>query len=516
MPAGDGALDRQGRPPRVEFVRTPRTGKSYTQRLLVLLGDDAYPPSWPSPVRDPRSQAESRLNAWLARILGDPRRIRFTAALAGQTTPLVLRFEELGLSPLSAVLASRAPGRDEPSELEERLRQAFLAARPVSSGTAAVTLLDDPPAGDLRFVGLAAFRALTAWAHTLVTTHRPAAAGDLALPQDQVGDRFDDAELTERADRVAEAYAAATTRLAAAVAAPADRQPLVDALWAAADLGVDGAVPRAMADDGPATVEALLVQATAVAQCMATASARAGDLDGASDRLKALLGQAFPALPRFTVADPDPLRKSLAARATLCAGDDLAPGAWLRGMGLVREGVDRFARVRGAAELLHSDVVPRDLAVLQLPHATGDRWLALPFDRVPTGQLAVVAQTSGAVDVAAPLSGLFVDGWTETIPGRQETTGLAFHHDAPGARAPQTILLAVPPAATDPAWSVETLLDTLTEAQQLARIRGVGPDRLEWLGTMLPAVVLPDPASPDAPAVPLKRLATLSPGGGEP
>ena len=49
-----GALDRQGRPPRVEFVRTPRTGKSYTQRLLVLIGDEAYPPSWPSPVRDPR------------------------------------------------------------------------------------------------------------------------------------------------------------------------------------------------------------------------------------------------------------------------------------------------------------------------------------------------------------------------------------------------------------------------------------------------------------------------------
>ena len=167
-------------------------------------------------------------------------------------------------------------------------------------------------------------------------------------------------------------------------------------------------------------------------------------------------------------------------------------------MGLVREGVERFARVQGAAELLHSDVVPRDLAVLQLPHATGDRWLALPFDRVPAGQLAVVAHTSGTVDVGSPLSGLFVDAWTETIPGREETTGLAFHHDAPGARAPQTILLAVPPAVTDPTWSVATLLDTLTEAQQLARIRGVGPDRLEWLGTMLPAVVLPDPV-PRAP-----------------
>ena len=507
-----GALDRQGRPPRVEFVRTPRTGKSYSQRLLVLIGDDSYPPSWPAPVRDPRSQAEPRLNAWLARILGDPRRIRFTAAVAGESEPLVLRFEELGLSPLSAVLASQAPGRDEPSELEERLRQAFLAAR-LPSSVAAVTLLPEPPPGDPRFVGLGAFRALTRWAHTLVTTHRPAAAGDLALPQDEVGDRFDQAELGRRADAVTEAYATGRARVDAAVAAASPTaQSLTDALWSAADLGVDGSVPRAMTDDGPATLDALLAQARSVAETMATASTRAGDVDGATNRLKALLGQAFPVLPRFTAADPEPLRKSSAARATLCAGDDLAPGAWLRRMGLVREGVERFARVRGAAELVHSDVVPRDLAVLQLPHSTSDRWLALPFDRVPAGQLAVVAHTSGTVDFAAPLSGLFVDGWTETIPGREETTGLAFHHDSPGARAPQTILLAVPPAPTDPAWSVETLLDTLTEAQQLARIRGVGPDRLEWLGTMLPAVVLPDPASPDAPAVPLKRLATVSTG----
>ena len=127
--------------------------------------------------------------------------------------------------------------------------------------------------------------------------------------------------------------------------------------------------------------------------------------------MKALLGQAFPVLPRFTVADPEPLRKSQAARTTLCAGDDLAPGAWLRRMGLVREGVDRFARVRGAAELLHSDVVPRDLAVLQLPHAAGDRWLALPFDRRPAPASSPSSRTPAAPSTSAPRSaGLFVDG----------------------------------------------------------------------------------------------------------
>ena len=67
-------------------------------------------------------------------------------------------------------------------------------------------------------------------------------------------------------------------------------------------------------------------------------------------------------------------------------------------------------------------------------------------------------------------------------PSREETTGIAFHYDAPGARPPQAVLLAVPPAATDPAWSVEALLDTVIEAHDLARIRAVGPRQLEWLG----------------------------------
>jgi hypothetical protein len=506
------ALDRQGRPPRLDFVRTPRTGKAYAQRLLVLIGDETYPPSWPARVRDPRSRAEPRLDAWLARILGNPRRIRFAARVAGERKPLVVRFDELGMSPLAAVLASQAPGRDEPSELEQRLRRKFLTRRPASTRGAAVTLLDEPPPGaGPDIVGLGAFRALAHWAYRLVTTHRPAAAGDLALPHEQVGDRFDEAEVTARAEAVTEAYAAAATRVRAALgAATPHAGRLTDALWAAADLGVPGSVPPVPDDGAPVPVTDLLSQAATVAATM-TAAGDGADLGGV-EQIKALLGPQFPVLPRFTAADPASLRASRAARTTLCAGDQLAPGAWLRRMALVREGVERFARVRGAAELLRSDVAPRDLAVLQLPHVAGDRWLALPYERVPAGELAVVAHTSGTVEFGAPLSGLFVDGWTETIPGREETTGLAFHHDAPGARAPQTILLAVPPEARDPEWSVATLLDTLTEAQQLARIRGVGPDRLEWLGTMLPAIVLPDPASPDAPAVALKRLAT-TPGG---
>jgi len=181
---------------------------------------------------------------------------------------------------------------------------------------------------------------------------------------------------------------------------------------------------------------------------------------------------------------------------------------WMDRMALVRPGVDRLARVSSAAELLGSDASARDLIVAQLPHTPKDRWIALPFDgAVPTAELAIVACWSGAVSFTAPLAGLFCDGWHETVPNADETTGVAFHFDAPGARPPQAIVLAVPPAADTPAWSVDTILDTVVEAHDLAKIRAVGPRQLEWLGTLLPAIYLPDSFSPDVPVVKVAGLA---------
>src|SRR4029078_3260961 len=57
-------------------VRTPRTGRSYAQRVAVVLSNDAPPPFWPTPLMDVRARAEPRLNAWLGAVLGDPARIR--------------------------------------------------------------------------------------------------------------------------------------------------------------------------------------------------------------------------------------------------------------------------------------------------------------------------------------------------------------------------------------------------------------------------------------------------------
>jgi hypothetical protein len=61
------------------------------------------------------------------------------------------------------------------------------------------------------------------------------------------------------------------------------------------------------------------------------------------------------------------------------------------------------------------------------------------------------------------------------------------------------------------AWSTDDLIATLDEAHELARIRGVGPQDLHFLGTLLPALLLPASLSADVSGVKLEALAALAP-----
>ena len=524
------ALDRQDRAPEMEFVRTPRTGTSFTHRVLVLVGDETLPQAWSAIPLDARARVEPRLNAWIARLVGDPKRVKVAATVSTSTQKLSLTLDQLGLSPLSLVMASQAAGKDSPSELEERLIHRFATMVNAPKPNSELTLLDDPPAGSKPTVlGLAAFRALAYWIYVLITEQRSANANDLALPQDPQNDGLDHAQLGSRADGLVASYNAAIGTLDAAIAAPTTAaQALRDALFGAAAFGARSAVPGPppLGSATDSDRDDLLAQARAVATEMRAAAARERDLVASfgnppaadaetrvrhhTSRIRALVGEHFPVLPRFNVpgAVAAELSTSNAARATLLANDDLAPSTWLDRMALVRPSVDRLARVASAAEVLRSDVSAGDLVVTQRPHTPGERWVALPFGpTLPLAELAIVTCWSGAVSFTAPLAGLFIDAWHETVPNADETTGVAFHFDAPGARPPQAILVAVPPAAETPAWSVDALLDTVVEAHDLARIRAVGPRQLEWLGTMLPAIYLPDSFSPDIPTVKVSGLA---------
>jgi hypothetical protein len=98
-------------------------------------------------------------------------------------------------------------------------------------------------------------------------------------------------------------------------------------------------------------------------------------------------------------------------------------------------------------------------------------------------QRTVLLQAPAHLRGDIPLCGWLIDAWTERIPGltsfsgpdissSTELAGLTFHYNQPDARAPHTILIAVPPDASKP-WTGEMLLHILQETLDLARIRSV-------------------------------------------
>jgi len=73
-----------------------------------------------------------------------------------------------------------------------------------------------------------------------------------------------------------------------------------------------------------------------------------------------------------------------------------------------------------------------------------------------------------------------LDDWAETVPGTRHATHAAFGFDAPRARAPQAVLLAVPPDEQRP-LTADALPSIVLATRQLARARMAQPDQLgQW------------------------------------
>jgi hypothetical protein len=101
-----------------------------------------------------------------------------------------------------------------------------------------------------------------------------------------------------------------------------------------------------------------------------------------------------------------------------------------------------------------------------------------------------------------------IDNWGETVPEPRHTTQAAFHFNAPGARAPQSILLAAPPVIDQPLDSA-TLIDTVRETRELAIARMAAVEDLGNLDGVLPFSLLSAPAPwsdmllGDSPLIPI-------------
>ncbi len=63
-----------------------------------------------------------------------------------------------------------------------------------------------------------------------------------------------------------------------------------------------------------------------------------------------------------------------------------------------------------------------------------------------------------------------IDRFAETVPDTEQVSAVAFPHDVPTARAPQAVVLAVPPVV-DEELTPAVLVDIVGEVRALARTR---------------------------------------------
>jgi hypothetical protein len=92
-------------------------------------------------------------------------------------------------------------------------------------------------------------------------------------------------------------------------------------------------------------------------------------------------------------------------------------------------------------------------------------------------------------DANGAVTGVELDAWTEVVPHATGTAAVTANLSAPDARAPNLILLAVPPDVSKP-WTQESLLSVVDEAMELADCRMVDLDAARRVPALLPAVYL--------------------------
>lgn len=498
-----GSLDAissgQAAPPDLGFVRTPRTGTGLTHRLVMLFSaeDKGSPAGWASV--SPRAAADPVINAWAGQLLGPASDvIAKVEELGSDGTVTALHdvpLQALDLAPIDLVWATG--GADgAPPELLARV----LDAAPASDGPRRVNLSRSGAGRSLGDLVELATRA-----QRLLAGSRPMDGADLQPPH---ADPLRGLDLDEYEQRVAAAEQALAAAQSALTEALASGNGLREAMLGVAAFGVTGAVPTS----GPP----LAVQGQGLlgelSRRLAPVSAEPTSNDEARrdqllDRLRAIFGSGFMALPRFTAANVADVEASLADASSLYGDDPLAAYTWMQRMERVRAPLARLGRPLREAEVLGTDE-KLDLTIAQVPHVPGQRWVGLDLPEgvtVTDGCASIVLQAAPA-KLTGELCGLLVDEWTEMVPSRNETTGLAFQYDPPDAAASQAILLAVPPVAAEP-WTVGTLNRVLLETLDLVRLRNVDPGSLGRVAHYLPATYLAFNINADAVSTDLNPLA---------
>ena len=446
-------------PPDLGVLRTQRGGRAVTSTVFVALPDGAAPAAVDAHT-SPGRLAEPAVADALIALTGAGSDAPWTWTVRDDTDAVIasVSLDDLGLEPIDTL--SLAPG------------------------DLATIVLDHQPGDHASPATLDAHLQARRLADILGST--PAAPVDLTVDATNPSGAAVQAEVLARYTAVHGLAVTAQAALAASQGAsePDQRVALVDAVrWGITPMRADDAALATLVARASAALSDRIATAPTVADAAnltLVALARAlAELVAPGGRLPVLSRVALDQLPALAAEPP-------------AAGAALDPG-WLEVVAAVRVPLARLEAFQRERELLgHTPFAAWG-------NRPGDPWQTSSGQPDATGLAPTTRLLAcfGPPDVLTPgaaptrpVALAVLDSWGEVIPATDQGTTTAFHFDAPGSRAPQGILVAVPPDPAQP-MDAATLVDIVAETRELARARAATAKDLDRWSAGAPLTMLP-------------------------
>jgi len=240
------------------------------------------------------------------------------------------------------------------------------------------------------------------------------------------------------------------------------------------------------ADSVVAEIENRILEVTGLFPGLSSGSipgnSKAEDL---SEAFKTMLGRSFKVMPKFTPWNLAEIGKAFDARVDILPPDEVrVMDSWVQSNAKVRKAMSEFEFASMLQTVLVFDQylepgVNRnwDLEPMQLPYTPDDFWVGSTIPDTKTieqDKLSLVMKLPENLNEFGAMAGLRFDEWSEKIPYKEETVGLAFNYEEPKSEAPQTLLLVTTPVVTGE-WEWADLEKALLETLQFAKERAVEP-----------------------------------------
>lgn len=515
--------------PDPQIIETPRTGHVVTHRMLLnfeVKNSNQRPAGWDG-LQSVRCLAEPSLNYWLGSMFGPAASYKYILKVMdpdGNISEVTKSLAESGWQPIDLFTF---PGGD--AELNETLINLYRLE---------IWEFDKQISLDLSLRGnnwmendksLADLLLLIQHLRSMLGNARYAGAAELQEPGGHVNEKDPGAHLhTEFETRIRGAHQAIRT-FNQQLSAEAFMQSILNGTQAAADVIVSSAVfdtitgylkaalafgiPQALGlrfvpgtneqGRGNGALQFLLgvykqtsereQEATALLDTLNAADIYVKDkVEKLSELAKVIFGKKFIAIPHYTFNNAAiqlqlslPEDKKITRNGNFMLMDD-----WMHQLGKVRKRVYDVNRFLQLADVYDQPVT--SLQPVQLPYVDNDYWLGCEYPAAfkPTGdKLSLLLLNEHLFQDTGNKAGLLIDEWIEVIPGKSETTGVAYHYNQPNATAPQTIMLAVTPD-TSTTWTWDNLVHTIIDTVELAKNRAVEPDHIEksMLSHVLPGI----------------------------